>query len=127
MRMKKTDTVTKKKKSTKAFLQLLPRWSLKPAARCRPSASTSGSTAKRLRKTPRSNAKTCRGLTRVGQNGTHLYVARPHRQRNPRYASSTTRSAGSHLTFRWDKVYDTRTKKPVKVSALPRGFPLLYA
>lgn len=116
----------KPKKAAKRHItmQILPRSAFRTTPRCLKSAGTS--TAKRLRKTPRTDAKKCLGTARVGQDGKYLYIAVPHRQRNPKFATSRTSGVGSHITARWEKLYDQRTGKPMKVEDLPAAaFALL--
>lgn len=115
---KKTSTTTKTKTKKKhVIFQALPSRAFRPSPRCAASAGTS--TAKRLRKTPRTDAKKCLGSVRIGQDGKYVYIATVKPTRNPKYATSRTRSGGSHLTARWEKLYDARTKKPIKVDDLP--------
>lgn len=114
----------KKAKKKHVSIQALPRTAFRSSPRCLRSTGTS--TSKRLRKTPRTDAKKCLGTVRVGQDGKYLYIALPHRQKNPRYKTSKTPALGTHLTARWEKVYDKRTGKPLKVSDLPAAtFSLL--
>lgn len=108
------------------MLQMLAPAAFRTTRVCAQSIAAHSSTSKKLAKSPRAQAKRCLGSVRVGQDGTHLYIARPSRQRNPHYRGSTTRATGSHVTARWEKVYNGRTKKPVKVKDLPRGFPLVW-
>ena len=109
----------KPKKPTKRriTLQMLPKTAFRTTPACAKSVGTS--TAKRLRKTPRTDAKKCLGTVRMGQDGKYLYIAVPHRQRNPRYKTSRTSGVGSHITARWEKLYNQRTGKPIKVDDLP--------
>lgn len=131
--MKKTVKKHKKKPSSKVYLQKLSRWMFstqRPScgAVARKSNNSGSSTSKRLRKTPRTAAASCLGLVRVGQDGKTLYIARPHTQRNPRYkGSSTSTGRGYHIIYRWDKVYDQKTGKLVKVKDLPSWLPAMYA
>ena len=119
--MPKTVKVKKPKKKH-ITIQALPKSAFRTTPRCVRSIGTS--TSKRLRKTPRTDAKKCLGTVRVGQDGKYIYISLPHRQRNPHYKTSRTPSIGSHLTARWEKVYNKRTGKPLKVSDLPPTFPL---
>lgn len=112
----------KKAKKQHISIQALPKRAFQASPRCLRSVGTT--TAKRLRKTPRTDAKKCLGTVRVGQDGKYVYIAIAKRQRNPRYKSSRTPSLGTHITAKWEKVYDKRTGKPLKVADLPPTFVL---
>lgn len=99
------------------MLQSLPKKAFRSSPVCIRSVGTT--TAKRLRKTPRTDAKKCLGSVHVGQDGKYLYIATPKRQRNPRYATSRTSGVGTHLAARWEKVFNARTGKAVKVDDYP--------
>jgi hypothetical protein len=90
-----------------------------PNPRCVPDEAT---TSVRLRKTPRGDAEKCLGSVRLGQNGTHLYMAQRTMKKNPRIKFSTTPTGrGYHLAFKWTKLYDDRTKKAFKVLSASSG------
>lgn len=114
--------VKKSPKKKHLTIQALPKSAFFPSVRCTRSVGTS--TSKRLRKTPRTEAKKCIGSVRVGQDGKYVYIATARRQHNPRYKTSSTRAVGSHITAKWQKIYDARTGKPLKVSDLPPTFAL---
>lgn len=77
-----------------------------------------------MRKTPRGDPEKCVGSVRVGQNGTHLYLAQKYVKKNPRIKYSTAPTGrGAHLAWKWTTVYDARTKKAFKV---PSGARFLY-
>ena len=85
-----------------------------PSARCIPRSSSARA---RTRKTPRADAKDCVGKVRIGQNSTYMYFARPHAQHNPTFRTSPriATAQGAHRVAKWDKVYDARTGKALKV------------
>lgn len=113
-------TSSSRKKKQHITLQSLSPRAFRSTPLCSRSIGTT--TAKKLRKTPRTDAKKCLGTVRLGQDGKYLYIAIAHRQRNPKYSSSTTPTGGTHVTARWEKVYNGRTGKPLKVSDLPPTF-----
>lgn len=111
-----------RRKSAKRHVefQALGPLAFRTTAACTRSAGTTA--AKRLRKTPRTDAKKCLGTVRIGQDGKYLYIAVVKRQKNPKFQTSRASGIGSHLTAKWEKVYNKRTGKPIKVSDLPVGF-----
>lgn len=102
-------------------VQMIPRKWFAYKARCKPSGSST-----RKRTTPSGDARLCVGAVRVGTDGTHLYLARRFKKRNPhiKYSSVPT-GRGWHMAFKWEKLYDARTKKPFLVKNLPKNFPVL--
>jgi hypothetical protein len=121
-RAKKKVTKTKKKKQHITLQDLLRGGPNSPAfhstPECTLSASNAASTAKRVKKTPRENAKKCIGKVRIGQDGKFVYIAMVKRQKNPKYKTSSTPSTGTHIVAKWEKLYDSRTNKPLEVSNL---------
>lgn len=114
---------THKAKKKHISIQMLPPRAFHPSPVCMRSVGTT--TTKRLRKTPRTDAKKCLGSVRVGQDGKYVYIAVVTRQKNPRFSTSRGVSGvGSHITARWEKVYDQRTGKPLKVADLPPSLVL---
>lgn len=115
--VRKTPTKMKKPRKKKVFVQELfakLRRAFGPNPRCKVD---DASTAARLRKTPRGDPERCMGSVRLGQDGSHLYYAQKVWKKNPKIKYSTTPTGqGYHLAFKWTKLYNTRTKKPFKVS-----------
>jgi hypothetical protein len=102
----------------KIAIQSVPAKRFRVTSVCKLSALHSPSTSKKLRKTPREDPKKCLGTVRLGQDEKFVYIALPHRKRNPKY-SRMAPSTGSHVEAHWVKLYDLRTKKPVKATELP--------
>jgi hypothetical protein len=116
----------KPKKSTphrKLAIQHSPARRFKATAACKLSALKSSTTSKKLRKTPKEDAKKCLGSVRLGQDETFVYIALPHHKHNPKY-SRTAFPTGSHVEAHWVKLYDTRTGKAVKAKDLPARIDL---
>ena len=116
-----------KKRSTKLYIQDLMRLKLlskafSPNPRCHQTKNSSGS---KKRKTPQADAKLCIGSVKVGSNASGLYFARKRLKKNPHFKGSTTPTgSGAHLTAKWEKLYNARTKKAMKIKDLPKGFPI---
>jgi hypothetical protein len=120
-------TSKKKPASKKVYIQDLMRLRLlskafSPNPRCHQTKKSSGS---KKRKTPQADAKLCVGTVKVGSNASGLYYSRTSMKKNPHFKGSTTPTgSGAHLTAKWEKLYNTRTKKAMKVKDLPKGFPI---
>jgi hypothetical protein len=69
------------------------------------------------KQTPNGDPELCFGSVRLGNNPKYIYFATRYLKKNPKIKYSTVPTGqGYHMAFKWQKVYDARTKKPYVVT-----------